>query len=171
MTFQTANRGPDLEAIRPENGAKYSPNLYAWLTVKRQGRLTPRARLAGVHLAANAEPWIGYPRHDAGFIGQRLSHVLDEGAGAGIGAWRRLGQLQFVPGFWPRYVQVGRCAFDHAHTSLQMYAEHRWSRNGDTRRCRWCGIGSQVLVRWTEVEECQAWEAPPVGTQDGARLG
>lgn len=161
---ELACAGLDLAAIHPDRGAKYSPNLHAWLTVVRAGRLTPRARLAGVYVDAKGAQWIGYPRDQAGFVGQRVSHVLAEGQGAGIGAWRHIGPMRPLLGFWTRYIKMGRCALDEGHTSRLVYAEHRWSRDGDTRHCRWCGVGTQVMARWTEAQECHAWVSAPEGS-------
>jgi hypothetical protein len=149
--------GLDLSAIDPSRGAKYSPNLFAWLTVTRQGRLTPRARLSGLYSDSAGSLWIGYTRDSAGFVGQRLALVLEAGAGAGIGAWRHIGRVQPWIGFWSRYTAIGRCTFDPKHVDASVYGEHRWSRSGDTRTCRWCGVASQRLARWTEVQECEAW--------------
>ena len=153
--------GLDLAAIHPDRGAKYSPSLYAWLTLRRAGHLTPRARLSGVYVDSRGNAWIGYPVDEAGFVGQRMSEVIAHGADAGIGAWRQLGTLRPLLGFWRRYVDVGRCAWDEAHARPDVYTEHRWARTGDTRRCRWCAAGNQVLSRWTEAQDCEAWEPLP----------
>lgn len=163
-----AFHGLDLAAIHPDRGAKYSPNLFAWLTAVRAGRLTPRARLSGIYIDSSGAQWIGYTRDQAGFVGQRVSSVLAEGHGAGIGAWLHLGPMRPLLGFWAKYIQVGRCALDEGHGSRLVYSEHRWARDGGTRHCRWCGLGTQVLTRWTEAQECQAWVA---SADDPAPLG
>lgn len=159
--------GLDLEAIHPARGAKFSPNLHAWLTVSRYGRLTPRALLSGLYTDPTGTLWIGYLRDTAGFVGQRLALVLAEGAGAGLGAWRHLGHMQPWNGFWPKYIAVGRCALDPKHSDASIYAEHRWSRRGDTRSCRWCGAASQRLVRWSELEACEAWQTDAAPHAEG----
>jgi hypothetical protein len=150
--------GLDLQAIHPDRGARYSPNLHAWLTVSHHDRLTPRARLSGLYTDPTGNVWIGYVRAPAGFIGQRLAHVLTVGAGAGIGAWRHLGHMEPWNGFWPTYNAIGRCALDPKHSDASIYAEHRWRRSSDTRTCLWCGKATQRLVRWTEGEACEAWQ-------------
>ena len=160
-----------LALLHPDLGPQYSPNLYAWLAVTRNGRLTPRSRLSGLYVDSRGAQWIGYAREGAGFVGQRVANILRDGDAAGIGAWLHTGPMRPVVGFWAKYIRIGRCALDTGHASQLVYSDHRWSRDGNTRHCRWCGAGSQVLTRWVEEDqEHHAWLPQMSATADGDRL-
>lgn len=151
--LDTSN-GLDVTAINPANGAKYSPNLYRWLTLRRSAH---RAWTSRVYRDADGTLWIG--RLDMGdLIGARLIAVLCNGAKEASACWVNLRHLVEVGDFWPRYVRDGRCAIDTEHTRHFIGDDTRWAVQGDTRDCLWCGMASQVLRRWTETVARQGWE-------------
>lgn len=154
MTIAFKNNGLNLDAIAPSNGAKYSPNLYRWLTAR--GR-EYRARMVNVYTDENGTLWIGYSDDLNSFIGQKLIAVLCQGVKADSGCWCGLGQLNVVPEFWQSYMRDGRCAIDTEHKMFFMGDETRWKVDGDSRQCLWCGNSSQVLRRWTKTVECSEW--------------
>lgn len=147
------------EAFHPNRGSKYSPNLYAWLTVSHAGHRMPRAKLSCVYVDEAGLLWIGYESQDAGFVGQQLRDVMARGIEAGILACRHGAPLRPLQGFWRIYAAKGRCAMDTAHSDPSCYGEHRWTRVGDTRQCQWCGGGKQLLTRWLECQPCEAWQS------------
>lgn len=160
--------GLDVQAVHPKNGAKYSPNLHKWLTAKSAGH---RARTSRVYSSTNRGLLIG--RLDDGYlIGTRLNDVLCNGAKAGSWAIGARGLVE-VADFWPRYLAEGRCAIDPEHAVCFVGDDTRWTQEGDTRACLWCGKARQVLARWTEAVERQEWrnlqhnvggEGAPCGT-------
>jgi hypothetical protein len=90
-------------------------------------------------------------------IGARLMNVLCYGTKAESCCWVNLRGLVEVADFWPRYVRDGRCAIDPEHKGHFVGDDTRWTKDGDTRECLWCGKAQQVLVRWTEAAERQEW--------------
>jgi hypothetical protein len=153
--------GLDLRAIHPRNGEKYSPNLYAWLTLRTKKH---RAETSRVFSDESGAIYIGY-QDDIYLIGSRLIAVLCNGKKEESWAFPRLGKLPEVPDFWARYTAVGRCAIDDAHTMSFIGGENRWKQTGDTRECQWCGA-KQRLERWTETVEREAWRAVPNTAQE-----
>lgn len=145
--------GLDVRAIDPRNGAKYSPNLYRWLTMRSKKH---RAWSSRVYRDADDTLWIGM-LDDGDLIGARLMNVLCYGAKAESCCWVNLRELVEVADFWPRYVAQGRCAIDPEHTLHFVGDDTRWSVSGDTRACLWCGNARQVLVRLTETVERERW--------------
>lgn len=141
-----------LSAIAPSNSAAFSPNLHRWMKsrghIYRGGgfadtvyRIRPETELARVYGAGTL--MIGSPYNqyegDTDFSGSMLMAALCVGAGAGrfcyIGAMLDLDE---VPGFWDRYLEVGRCAIDPDHEEFFIGGD-RYSRSGQTRTCLWCG--------------------------------
>lgn len=148
------HNGLDVADIHPRQGAKYSPNLYHWLTSRAN-----RKSLSRIYRDQDNLLWIGYPDGYGGLIGQRLIVVLCSGTKANSACWVNLGPLTEVADFWPRYVRDGRCAIDPEHHIAFVGEDTRWSVDGDTRKCVWCGNATQVLRRWTETVDRQSWES------------
>jgi hypothetical protein len=145
--------GLDVRAVDPRNGAKYSPNLHRWLTMRSKKH---RAWTSRVYCDESGTLWIGML--DLGdLIGARLMNVLCYGTKAESCCWVNLRGLVEVADFWPRYVRDGRCAIDPEHKGHFVGDDTRWTKDGDTRECLWCGKAQQVLVRWTEAVERQEW--------------
>jgi hypothetical protein len=145
--------GLDVRAVDPRNGAKYSPNLHKWLTMRGKKH---HAWTSRVYRDRIGTLWIGMLDH-GDLIGARLMNVLCYGTKAGSCCWVNLRGLVEVADFWPRYVRDGRCAIDTAHRECFIGDDTRWTQDGDTRTCLWCGKARQVLTRWTESVERQEW--------------
>lgn len=154
MTIATSqSTGPDLAAIDPANGDRFSTNLYKWLTMRSKKH---RGWTSRVYRDEAGTLWIGML--DLGdLIGARLMNVLCYGTKAESGCWVNLRGLVEVTDFWPRYHRDGRCAIDIEHRTSFVGDDSRWRVNGDTRTCCWCGNAVQMLKRWTETVEHSAW--------------
>ena len=147
------HNGLDVSAIHPRNGAKYSPNLHKWLTNRMSNH---RAWTSRVYRDENGTLWIGML--DLGdMIGAKLYGVLCNGSQEKSFCFVNLRGLVEVSDFWPRYVAEGRCAIDTAHDHHFVGDDTRWTQDGDTRACLWCGKVQQVMARWTETVERQEW--------------
>jgi hypothetical protein len=149
-----ASNGLDVQAIHPSRGAKYSPNLHRWLSARAQVRQLERMK---VYQRDDGALFVGFV-HDGDFIGARLMSVLCDGAKADSWCSPQGSRFTEVPDFWERYTRDGRCAIDTEHRQWFIGDETRWSVDGDTRRCAWCGNASQVLRRWTEAVPREAWK-------------
>ena len=146
--------GLDARAVAPRNGAKYSPNLYKWLTMRNKKH---HAWTSRVYRDGSGTLWIGML--DLGdLIGARLMNVLCCGAKAESFCYAGMRGLVEVADFWPRYTAVGRCAIDPAHKMHFVGDDTRWRTNGEHRECLWCGAHAQKLRRWGEPVERSAWE-------------
>jgi len=158
--------GLDVRAVAPRNGAKYSPNLYKWLTMRNKKH---HAWTSRVYRDGSGTLWIGML--DLGdLIGARLMNVLCCGAKAESFCYVGMRGLVEVADFWPRYVRDGRCAIDTEHCTYFVGDDTRWTVDGDTRACLWCGKAQQVLVRWTETVERQQWrDLQPNAAISGAK--
>lgn len=146
--------GLNIAALNPKNGVKYSPNLYAFLTSRRQSGLAPRAR---VYLDRDDVMWLGFFDDTDSFIGARLSLVLCYGAKQEATCPVNLGPLREVEDFWAQYLEDGRCAIDRAHKSCFINDDSRWRVEGQTRQCLWCHKASQRLVRREETVVRENW--------------
>ena len=145
--------GLDVRAVDPRNGAKYSPNLHRWLTMRNKKH---HAWTSRVYRDQGGMLWIGML--DLGdLIGARLMNVLCYGTKAESFCYVGMRSLVEVSDFWPRYVADGRCAIDTEHRKSFVGDDTRWTQDGDTRACLWCGKAKQVLVRWTESVERHEW--------------
>lgn len=151
--------GLNLADIAPARGAKYSPNLHAFLS-SRSGRSI--ARFGRVYADKTGSLWLGFFDDTASFIGAKLSQVLCYGAKADSFSYCGMRELREVEGFWTAYVQDGRCAIDREHKTYFLGDDTRWQTHGQERSCLWCGKHSQVLKRWTETVqvEKEQWVSP-----------
>lgn len=141
MTLAVDANGLDVSAIHPRNGAKYSPNLHAWLT-KRDKKY--RAKTSRVFVDEKGTLWIGF-QDDGYLIGSRLMSVLCEGKKAESFAFGYLGTLTEVPNFWADYTAKGRCAIDPEYKMYFVGDDTRWRTAGNHRECLWCGARVQKL--------------------------
>ena len=154
MTLIVEASGLNVAAIHPRNGAKYSPNLYAWLTLRTKKH---RAETSRVFADKKGTLYVGF-QDDGYLIGSRLIAVLCNGKKEQSWAFGYLGDLTEVPDFWMRYEAVGRCAIDPAHKMHFVGDDTRWRTNGEHRECLWCGAHAQKLRRWVEPVERSVWE-------------
>jgi len=143
-----------LESIHPRLGARFSPNLHAFLKSRRNQSIL---RFGRVYKDSEGSLWLGFP-DDVYFIGTRLNSVLCNGARATTAAYVRVVKdLTEVEGFWNDYRRYGRCAVDPAHQMHFIGDDTRWSIKGDQRDCLWCGKASQRMRRWTETVQRSEW--------------
>ena len=154
MTLTVEANGLDVAAIHQSKGAKYSPNLHAWLTLRTKKH---RAETSRVFADKQGTLYVGY-LDDGYMIGSMLIAVLCNGKKEESWAFGYLGELTEVPDFWARYTAVGRCAIDPAHQMHFVGDDTRWRTNGEYRECLWCGAHAQKLRRWVEPVERSAWE-------------
>lgn len=126
----------ELRNIDPVRGAKYSPNLYAYLK-RMAGK--PWLHLQRVFVDEKGDKWLGYFDDVGHFTGSSMSRVLTVGGKAQTFTFVDLGGLREIEGFWDQYVADGRCALDREHSVLFM--DNRWqvSEDGNSRSCMWCG--------------------------------
>lgn len=146
------HNGLDVEQISPRNGAKFSPNLYAWMTAKGQAS---RVWASRVYMDDTKTLWIGVLRNRE-LIGCRLVGVLCNGVHESTAAWQHIDAVE-VADFWANYTSTGRCAIDHDHDMHFMGDETRWITTGDARACAWCNKATQTLRRWTETVHHEEW--------------
>ena len=152
-TNNTLSNGLDIKLVSPRKGAKFSPNLYRWLTSPTRKH---RALHSRIYLDQLGDLWIG--TMDMGdFIGARLIDVLCNGTKATTGCMAGLRGLEEVADFWTRYMRDGRCAIDVSHTMHFLGDDTRWTTKDDTRACLWCGNCTQRLHRWVAPIERQQW--------------
>lgn len=144
--------GLDLSLIAPERGAKYSPNLYRWLSSKRNSSRSWNSR---VYCDTSGEMWIGL-LDGRELFGSKLISVLCNGAIEDTAAWQNIDVVE-ISDFWALYVADGRCAIDPMHCIFFTDDATRWSVSGDTRACQWCGKASQTMKRWTESVQREQW--------------
>ena len=150
-------------------GDRYSPNLRRWM------RENSRHHGNDVFADKDGKLWIGWIDDGPSFIGSRLWRVLTVGGRAEVGCWMfPVSDLTPVPDFWANYARIGRCAIDPDHSHYFIGDETRWTEQGDTRSCNWCGNHRQFRHRWTETVERQRWETrtaaegPSVGTSNAS---
>lgn len=154
MTMATQSPTIDVAAVNPANGDKYSPNLYKWLKKFRQYNFgiyenSGASMFRGSLFIGSIDvPW---------FDGTHLRTVLCRGTKATMYAYVGAHLFKELPDFWPRYIEIGRCAIDTDHIQRFVGDDNRYVTVGDTRTCQWCGA-SQHLRRWQEVVEREQWE-------------
>lgn len=162
--METVNHnGLDVTQIAPDCGEKFSPNLYRWLTSRRDTTCadaligsSSRILASRVYQDPSGTLWIGALFHDRELIGSRLMSVLCNGASESTAAWQNVDAVE-VPDFWARYMKDGWCAIDVDHTMSFIGDLSRWRVSGDSRSCQWFGNVSQVLKRWTKTVQCEEW--------------
>ena len=156
--FAYSFTGVDIEAFNPNKGAKFSPNLYAFLKSRKNSSL---AKMARVFSDTENVKRIGFFDDTDTFIGARLSLVLCYGVKTQVTCPVNLGPLTEITNFWESYARDGRCAIDTSHASYFVNDHTRWHISGHFRDCLWCGKCSQVLQKSTTQIECQKWVTTP----------
>ena len=150
----------NLNAIDPKKqGPKFSPNLFFWM--RKNGK---RLEEIKVYRGQNGRLYIGQWFHEDGFLhGSQLNAVLCQGSREDVWAFPLVqlgGNLEIIPNFWTEYCRDGRCAIDREH-AVHFYREDdtRWkySEDGKTRECQWCGKCVQRLEEYTYTEKRARW--------------
>ena len=153
----------DLDFIHPSRGAKFSPNLHAFLAGKKN--LSPHHDWQGALMVGPLGPesppilhvgWV----FDHELQGARLSTVLRDGKRSTV--WCYTQPYVIVEDFWADYEKKGRCIADVEHRGSFIGDKSRFAEDGDRRVCTWCGVVQQV-ERWTEtvVKERERWVTVP----------
>lgn len=143
----------DVELINPSKGAKYSPNLYEWLTLRGYGYRKSTSTV--LRSLKSHTYYIG--RVDGMYLhGCRLWDVLCDGKKRKSVCVVCDG-MEIVPDFWPNYVERGRCYIDEKHTMDFIGDDARWRVVGDTRECLWCGECTQALTMFKKVVRRYRW--------------
>lgn len=143
-----------LHEIHPSQGAKYSPNLYEFLTAKRNKSW---AALQHLFEDKQGKQWLGFFDDVGHFVGARLSQILSYGKKTDVTCPVNLGEMREVEGFWPRYVELGRCAIDPKHEMHFLGERWRANADGNQRSCLWCQKATQRLVRREVVVTKTEW--------------
>lgn len=146
----------NLSDIAPNKGMKYSPNLYKFL-VKNNSM----ARFSQLFVARDGTQWLGFLDDQGSFIGQRLMQILCNGAKVQTFCFIRDEGRVLQPNFWAEYVRDGRCAIDRSHENVFLGDSSRWTTQGETRSCLWCGNAQQTLRKWTEAVVRSEWKTNP----------
>jgi hypothetical protein len=135
--------------------AQHSPNLAKWLA--KNCDVVYRRDRVNVYDSPDG-PWIGWIEDETWFIGSRLWRALGVGTKAEMGCWTlKLDTLILREGFWDRYAKIGRCEIDQDHARYFIGSDTRWTENGDTRTCNWCGDFTQKRERYEEVVQREKW--------------
>lgn len=146
MTLLTLDMMPRI--YPPETGSKFSQNLHDWCMRHFRANKGDRYNLE-VHSHTNEDGtflYVGWV-FDGELIGSRLWSVVCDGRRAKI--WSYAFKTEPVPDFWDRYLVIGKCAIDTAHS----FYDERWEQKGEKRRvCKWCGH-AQVRETYTVVKE------------------
>lgn len=174
MTLLTLDMMPRI--YPPETGSKFSQNLHDWCMRHFRANKGDRYNLE-VHSHTNEDGtflYVGWVFDGEGsawasrssvsassgricwaegctpspsLIGSRLWSVVCDGRRAKI--WSYAFKTEPVPDFWDRYLVIGKCAIDTAHS----FYDERWEQKGEKRRvCKWCGH-AQVRETYTVVKE------------------
>lgn len=149
-----------LQAVKPGNHPKYSPNFHEWLT-KLVGTWNDRYPVQ----VFERIPELGFDpgyllvgiQYEDQIIGSRLMHILATG--------KRAEQYSFdardyeeVPSFVGRYVAIGRCAIDPEHKQNFIGDESRWVYvDGSTRLCQWCCDFHMTMKRVKVTKIVEEW--------------
>lgn len=142
-----------LQELHPSGGAKFSPNLFEFLSTR-----SPTVfKLQRLFVDGHSVQWLGYFDDVGHFVGARLNQVLAQGKKAQVSCPVNLGDLHEVVGFWEQYLELGRCAIDPLHQTE--FWDERWSLNaeGTRRSCLWCHTASQRLVRTHDSPSPEQW--------------
>lgn len=143
--------GLDLDLIRPELGAKYSPNLYAWLiALRRQTGPMITILHAWEDRAGEIQLAIATPSGKPVPAMVSLRGILANGSSEPtVRSTSRARSAKLITDFWPRYVRDGRCAIDPTHASAPE-ASGQWTHQGGERVCLWCGAKGLDLTKLIE---------------------
>ena len=139
------NKPFDFNAVSPEAGPQFSPNLYAWL----RKNFKKRSEGPEVFRSEHGALYVGY-MFDGDFIGAALSGILYQGARTGLFSYSGE-KFTRIASFWPKYKKLGRCYLDPKHQDY--YLDKRWKEGPRRRTCLWCGhVQKKVSVREVVVK-------------------
>lgn len=149
-----------LKHIDPARGGQYSPNLYAWVKKWCKRYKHAAESTANVYRSNEGDLWIGQLfEGDGSIIGCRLISVLCNGEREETANYISVRGMVLQADFWDRYMAVGRCAIDEDHSMGFVDDSTRWTQQGDSRRCLWCGHHTQKLHRWTQSVDRSEWQS------------
>lgn len=149
-----------LRDLAPELSPAFSPNLHKYLkahghfyrdggTIEGVYKIRAGTKAAEVYGAGTL--MLGF-EDDGFFVGTRMISALCHGAKAERAAYPIGRSVELVEGFWDQYLNVGRCAIDPEHK--EAFMGDRFSMDGDTRTCLWCGVKHErVLTPRTVFDE------------------
>jgi hypothetical protein len=154
-----------LADIAPNKSAAFSPNLHKYMKTHGhfyrgggtiEGVYKVRAGTKAAEVFGAGTLMLGFPDEDGYFIGTRMISALCHGSKAERAAYPYGKGVELVEGFWDRYLEVGRCAIDPDHN--ENFMADRFSMDGDTRTCLWCGAKHErVLTPRTVFDE--SWKS------------
>lgn len=149
---RVAHKTLRLADLAPDRAASFSPNLHEYM--KEHGHFfRDGGTLVGVYSVrpstraaeSYGEGTLMLGIHDGDFVtGTRVISALCNGASAERSAHPIGKSVIPVDGFWSEYLNIGRCAIDPAHTVH--FHDDRFSMNGDTRTCQWCGAKHERVL-------------------------
>jgi hypothetical protein len=146
----------DIHTLLRLQGDRYSKNLQRYLrSWNKKYRSTP-FETPEVYMGTDGTRYIGR-LSEGSLYGSKLMAALVLGGRAIIGCYLRAPEVTPIENFWRDYVAIGGCAIDPDHSVVFLDEDTRWQVEGDVRRCIWCGKATQVLRRWTETVEREAW--------------
>lgn len=154
----SAPTGLEVERINPALGKKYSPNLYEFLTARKN---SSQLRLARIFIDTDGTEYLGFMDDTNCLIGARLTQVLCYGTKAQVLSYCNTGDLRERVGFWDEYIADGRCAIDREHKMPFIGAETRWRVVGEQRHCQWCNKATQTLQRTVKQVTVESWTTAP----------
>lgn len=167
----------DFTLLHPRRSPAYSPNLHRWLRLQPSQyllnreirdqvyRVTANSLLCRRYSFTPGELVIGLPYENQPFAddfsGAQLMHVLTMGSHALRMCYPGgMGGLERIDDFWERYHAIGRCVIDPEHTEHFIDDASRFTFDGDTRTCRWCGAKHHRTLGTELVEvETEVWKA------------
>ena len=145
-----------VKSIDPINGAKYSKNLYLWITSMEWSLF----EIHKLFKDASNDFWIGYCDSNMWFYGLRLESVLANASAQHIAYPGKAYNLTVVPDFWRLYLQSGVCVVDLMHLQDQLGGQQRFEGVGvNSRTCVWCGQ-LQVKLACSETVRKVRWCSP-----------
>lgn len=144
----------DLRSIDHKKHQKFSPNLQKWMRKLSE----PMRSTTKVYRDHEGFLWIGSISDDGWFYGSKLVRVLCNGTKEHRGAYPRKQFQRFaeVKNFWSEYRRIGRCAIDAEHQEHYLNSDSRFSVNGATRCCNWCGYRQKLEVREV-IRKIESW--------------
>ena len=145
-----------LSDINPDNGSKFSPNLFKFLSASRN---KIQALYAQVWVDADGVLYLGWRDEAKSFFGCQLMQVLCNGTRTQTWCIERL-KLKLLNNFWEEYLRIGRCAIDTAHAmpfavnnpNVSLDSE-RWDEKPTVRTCRWCGHKQKKQITFVKVKK------------------
>jgi hypothetical protein len=141
-----------LSDIDPKINAAFSPNLFRWL---RKHRIM---QMFADRYEHDGTEYIGFLDDGGSFVGSKLWGVLCNGGRERTWSFSWIGRDAVLRPMWADYLKRGRCALDPEHD--QHFLGERFSQNGNTRTCLWCGC-LQRRETYTVTKTCVRWVSSP----------